>query len=94
MSDTMVVISSIVTALATTVITIFSWRSYCLSEEIKKSTEDQGKREEEFKSQVKDLYQAIVISNVFSGPSCCGELTQAIDAFKSQYYKGKFKIFD
>ena len=93
MSDTMVVTSSIVTALATTAIAIFSWNSYCLSKQIKKATEDQIKRDEEFKSQIKDLYQAIVISNVLSGPSSYGALTQAIDAFKSQY-KGKFKIFD
>ena len=93
MSDTMVVTSSIVTALATTAIAIFSWCSYCLSKEIKKSMEDQSKREEEFKSQVKDLYQAIVISNLLSGPSSFGDLPKAINAFKSQY-KGKFRIFD
>ena len=93
MSDTMIMLSSIITAIATTVVAIFSWRSYCLSRDLKKSSEDQNKREDEFKGHIKDLYQAIVISNILSGPSSFGALTQAIDAFKSQY-KGKFKIFD
>jgi len=39
MSDVMVIISSIVTTIATSVIALFSWRSFCLSEEIKKATE-------------------------------------------------------
>ena len=93
MSDTMIMISSIVTAVATTMIAIFTWCSYCLSQQIKKVTEDQIKRDEEFKSQIKDLYQAIVISNLLSGPSSFGDLPKAINAFKSQY-KGKFRIFD
>ncbi|MEK6563491.1 MAG: hypothetical protein AABZ65_00475 [Candidatus Omnitrophota bacterium] len=93
MSNTMFMISSVITAIATTVIALFSWRSFCLSGEIKKATENQCKKEEDFKSQTKDLYQAIVISNILSGPSSYGALTQAIDAFKSQY-KGTFKIFD
>ena len=93
MNDNIIIVSNIVTAVATMAIAIFTWCSYCISQQIKRATEDQSKREEEFKNQIKDLYQAIVISNVLSGPSSYGALTQAIDAFKSQY-KGKFKIFD
>lgn len=93
MSNVVIMISSIVTAMATTAIALFSWRSFCLSEEIKKVTESHLEKEEKFKNQTKDLYQAIVISNILSGPSSYGALSQAIDVFKSQY-KGTFKIFD
>jgi len=93
MTNAMFMISSFITAIATTVIALFSWRSFCLSKEIKKIAENQHTKEEEFKSQTKDLYQAIVISNILSGPSSYGALNQAIDAFKSQY-TGTFKIFD
>ena len=91
------IITSIISALATVVIAIVTWQNYRLIKIINKKEEEYKlalrEKDEEYRSHIKDLYQAIVISNLLSGPSSYGSLGQAIDAFKSQY-KGKVKIFD
>jgi len=83
---TLQIISVVVAAIATIVIAVVACQNLCL---IKKNNQ----KEEEHKAQIKDLYQAIVISNLLSGPSSFGFLKQSIDAFNA-HYKGKVKIFD
>lgn len=91
------IISQIISAIATVVIAIVTWQNFLLIKKINKRDADYRKhlanKDDEYKSNIKDLYQAIVISNLLSGPSSYGALNQAIDAFKSQY-KGKVQIFD
>lgn len=86
------IISMGLTAVATCVIAFYSWRSFKLSEEIKRSNELKTTSDQEFRQQVSDLYQAIVISTLISGPSSYGAFGPAKDVFKSQY-RGKTPIF-
>lgn len=43
-------------------------------------------------TETRDLYEAIVIATLISGPSGVGALDQAIEAFK-RYFNGKTKLF-
>ena len=70
-----------VSAVATVVIAIFAWSNYKLAQEIKKSRE---KHDEE----TKDLYQAMVIASISSGPHTYDE---AVEFFKENY-KGKTEV--
>jgi len=72
-------IATAVSAIAACVIVFYAWQNY--------------KTNYEFRRQVGDLYQAIVISTLISGPTATGSLDSAIESFKSKY-KGKTRIFD
>jgi hypothetical protein len=93
------VIASAISAIATIVIAIYagkshelSVKSYQLAQEIKVANELKTKGDQEFREQVSDLYQAIVISTLLSGPGTYSIMDSLIDAFKSKY-KGKTPIF-
>lgn len=86
------VIATIVTALATGVIAYYAWRSHQISEAIMKLTQRQDDEEKEFKQQIKDLYQAIVVSNIVGTPHGANS-REPIKAFNT-LYKGNTKIFD
>lgn len=86
------VISTIVMAIATVFLAIFAYQSNKLAQEIKRTNDLKDAGDAEFKQQLSDLYQAIVISTLLSGPSSYGSLKQAIGAFKTQY-GGKTQIF-
>ena len=73
-----------ITALATAVIAYHAVASQLLNQKIKE-------RDEEFRQQVSDMYQAIVVSNVVSPAQ--SDTSKAIDRFR-ELYKGKTKIFD
>ncbi|MBI4677161.1 MAG: hypothetical protein HY748_06225 [Elusimicrobia bacterium] len=61
------------------------WRSYKLSQQVQIQADQQQK-------DFNDLFEAIVISNILSGPSNIGAFDQAIKAFKEKY-KGQRQIF-
>jgi len=87
------VIAIILTSFATVVIAYYAWRSHKISETIIKLTQKRDDEEKEFKQQIKDLYQAIVVSNIVLGPEGVGPRESSIQAFK-RLYKGDTKIFD
>jgi hypothetical protein len=68
-------------AIATAVIAIFAWSNYNLAKEIKETRE---KHDQE----TKDLFQAMVIANIASGPHIYSD---ALQFFKNNY-KGKTEI--
>lgn len=72
------VIAAIATAIATGVIAWYAWLSYKIS-----GKRDDG--EKEFKQQIKDLYQAIVVSNIVLGPEGVNSRESSIQAFKRLY---------
>jgi hypothetical protein len=74
--------ANVVIAIATVVIAIFAIMSYRLGSKIQS-------RDEGFRQQISDLYQAVVISSVITGPQ--PELTRAIRRFKV-LYKGTTPI--
>jgi hypothetical protein len=49
------------------------------------------KKKAEYKEQISDLYQAIVIATLLSGPTSTGGIEKATQEFKS-LYKGKTRI--
>jgi len=79
-------------AIATCVIAIYSACSFNLSKELKKANEMKTACDQEFRQQASDLYQAIVISTLLSGPSSSGRFVDVKDVFKAQY-RGKTPIF-
>lgn len=58
-----------------------------------KLTQKRDDDEKEFKQQIKDLYQAIVVSNIVLGPEGVNPRESSIQAFK-RLYKGNTNIFD
>src|SRR3989338_6704211 len=82
---------TIVTTIATAVIAYYAWRSHKISEAIIKLTQKRDDDEKEFKQQIKDLYQAIVVSNIVLGPEGVNPCESSIQAFK-RLYKGNTKI--
>ena len=72
-----------ITAIATAAIAVYSFMSYQLASSIKS-------RDEEFRQQIRDLYEAIVISNIVTERR---ELEGRIEAFK-QHYRGRTPIFE
>lgn len=89
MSDATLVVSNVVMALATFVIAIYSWRSYSLSKEIKKLSDNQADRESQFRIELKDLYKAIVISNL---PCAGGSVDDKLKDFV-RFYKDRHNYF-
>lgn len=77
-----------ITALATAAIAFYSFMSYQLASKIQS-------RDDEFRREVKDLYQAIVVSNLVlaQGPvGICSNMEGRIGYF-NEYYKGETSIF-
>lgn len=74
-----------VTAIATVVIAWYAIANHKLASKIQS-------RDDEFRQQISDLYKAMVISNVISGPY---DTHLAIEDFNIHYEKagGKTKIF-
>jgi len=77
--------ATIAMAVATVII---AWYAYCNYRLYKTMQE----KEIEYKEQISDLYQAIVIATLMSGPTSFADMGKTIEAFNS-YYKGKTKIF-
>ncbi len=85
-------ISTSIMAMATVSLAFFAYQSNRLAKEIKRTNDLREAEDREFRQQVSDLYQAIVVSTLISGPSSYGTFGQAKDVFKSQY-RGKTSIF-
>ena len=85
-------ISAVITAISTLVIAIYSWKSYELSIELKRSNDVSQKRDQEYRQQTSDLFQAMTIAMLISGPTSIGGFGSARDMFNS-LYKGKTQIF-
>jgi hypothetical protein len=92
MNDLLMTSATIVMTLATVALATFAWQSNKLSKEIKRANDLKEAEDKGFKQQVSDLYQAIVISTLISGPSSYGAFGSAKDLFKSQY-GGKTPVF-
>lgn len=91
-----IIISSIITAIATGVIAWFAWRSHQISREIIKLTRGRNEEDATFKQEIKDFYQAIVVSNILSAPGIAKDLDKQnaqINTFK-KLYNGKTNIFE
>lgn len=78
-------------AIATVVIAAYTIINYKLTQAIQK-------RDEEYKQQTSDLYQALIISTAIAGiyPITNSDINTRIRTFKdyfSQYYTGKTQIF-
>ena len=91
-AEWVIAVSSAITGIATAFIACYGRRSHQLTLQLKATEEQRSKREEEFRQQLSDLYQAIVIATLLSGNSNLGALVEAKLAFEG-LYKGKTKIF-
>jgi len=79
-------LSSVVVALATAVIAWATWQ-------VHKTTKMASAREETFREQLSDLYQALVIATIVGAVPTGSTLSVAIGRFRNQY-KGKTPIFE
>lgn len=86
-------ISICLTAVATCVIAIYSLLSFKLSQELKRANEIKTAGDQEFREQVRDLYQAIVIATLISGPSGYELDGNRVLGKFSSLYNGKTEIF-
>lgn len=85
-------LATVAMAIATIFLAISAYQSNKLAKEIKRANDLRREEDKEFKQQISDLYQAIVISNVVSTSGMIGNFKVVIDAFKA-FYKGKTVIF-
>jgi len=76
---------AIINILAVCVIAYYAFESHRLANDL---TEINEKHQQE----LRDLYQAIVIATILSGPSGTGAVDKAIKIFK-QHYSGEAAIF-
>jgi|WetSurMetagenome_2_1015567.scaffolds.fasta_scaffold395432_2 hypothetical protein len=83
----MVEISTIMAAIATAIISFYAWKAHQLTVAIKQ-------KDAAHQQEIKDLFQAIVISNILSGPHEVGSslLESRITQF-NQWYNGNIQIF-
>ena len=81
--DPLTLLSIWLTAIATTAIAILTFMNYQLIAKIQR-------KDEEYKRQIRDYFEATVISNIVGGPH---EPSKAIKTF-GDHYKGETKIFN
>ncbi|MBU1862366.1 MAG: hypothetical protein KKH94_01725 [Candidatus Omnitrophica bacterium] len=83
----------VISALATVVIAIYTVVAHNLSKEIVKLTEKNDERDIQFKSQLKELYKAIVISNFPCAGASSQEKLRDFEALfreRNKYFEGVF----
>lgn len=80
-----IIVSTCISAIATTVIAYFTYQNYKMYKVLQN-------KDEEYKKQTRDLYQAIVISTLLSGPSSYGAYRECKEVFKKEYV-GETPIF-
>jgi len=82
--ENLIIISSAISALATIAIAYYAFRAHNLTKEMRRTQENRDQ-------EVSDLYQAIVIATLLSGPTASniGSLTPTFE----KLYNGKTKIF-
>lgn len=81
----MVIVSTLISAIATVVIAYFTYQNYKMYKILQN-------KDKQYKKQTRDLYQAIVISTLLSGPSSHGGYRECKEVFKKEY-AGETKIF-
>jgi hypothetical protein len=88
--------SIVISAIATSVIAIYSIMSYKLAKEITKQDKSYRDSLENLtknnQNELSDLYQAIVIATLMGGSGNTGVVKTLIDTF-SEHYKGNIEIF-
>lgn len=83
--------SLIITALATGVIAYYSWCSHRLAISLRNMDEARTSKDQEFRQQLSDLYQALVIANLLGGQSIKEARRALVEEFKKMY-KGNTPI--
>jgi len=83
--NTLIVVSTSFSALATIGIFIFTLINYRMYQKIKKENKEQQQR-------FNDLFEGIIIATLLSGPSSYGAYRECKNRFFKEY-KGKTKIF-
>ena len=93
-------VSIVVTTAATVVIALYAWKnhrvavnSYGLSQELAQKESNRSQREQEFRQQMKDLCEAIVVATIVSDPTRSGQYVNTVSAFKA-LYKGQTPLFE
>ena len=81
-----IAVSAVISAFATLVIAFYAWKSHQLTQAIQK-------RDEEYKQQTSDLYQAMVISNLL-GPQISSNADENAIRIRFLEKKGPIKIFN
>ena len=89
MGTAFIIIATCITATATAVIAWYAIANHKLTSKLQS-------RDEEFRQQVRDLYQAIVISTFIipEAKTMVGSTLQGRISIFREYYKGKTHIFD
>ena len=79
-----------ISAISTFLIAVFTIVLCFLSYQMKRANDQRDKQDEKFKKQIKDLYKAIVISNL----PCAGDsVDNKLKDFK-RYFKDRDNFFD
>lgn len=86
-------ISTVVMAMATVCLAFLAYESNRLAKEIKRTNDLREAEDKEFRRQVSDLYQAIVVATIINGAKFGDQVPAIIDVFK-RYYKGKPPYFN
>ena len=86
-------LSIVVTAIATAVIALFTYRTYQVYTSMKEIMNQSQQKMGQDQDETKDLYEAIVVATLISAPSGTGKTNVAIEVFK-HYYKGRTKLFE
>ena len=85
-------LATIVMAIATVCLAIFACQSNKLAMELKRTNDLKEIEDKEFKQQISDLYQAMVVAMIVDTAQGANRTQAVINCFK-QYYKGKTIIF-
>lgn len=85
-------IASLITAIASVVIAFYAWKNHELAKSFEGLDKLREKRDQEYRCQVSDLYQGIIIATLMGGQPSSGVLKESIATFKERY-NGKTPIF-
>ncbi len=85
-------LSAVVTTIATVMIWVYAHRSHQLAMALKQVDEMRTRKDEEFRQQLRDLYQAIVVATLLGAPAGVVGVKPAIAQFEA-LYTGKTEIF-
>ena len=92
----MLILVTILYTIATFFLAYYAYKNYEAAQTDRKAAEQSRRQSfeaaEEFRRTFRDLYEAIVIATLLSGPSSYGSYDNCRDIFESEY-KGDIKIF-
>jgi len=91
------IVLAVLTTIATVTIAFLAYANYRLSKALKESEEkfkeSMLQRDEQFRDELKSLYQAMVIATMVGTSDPARSLSQKLKTFK-EFYKGNINIFD